>query len=109
MPDYPRELIADLKDGVVVPFVGAGLSAPSGLPTWGQLIEQLFDELQSEAEVTKLRERYRSGALRAHSVSDIYTAFKAKHALLAFVKRKLGRRRAPTSTIGCCMILTLER
>lgn len=95
MPTYPRELAADLKDGVVVPLVGAGLSIPSNLPTWPQLIEQLLDELQSEDEVKRLRERFREGSLGATAVPELYALFKAKHSLLAFIKRKLGKAVVP--------------
>lgn len=37
-------LKADYKKGNVVPFIGAGMSSPFHVPTWGELIEDIADK-----------------------------------------------------------------
>ncbi|MEP6601729.1 MAG: SIR2 family protein [Nitrospirota bacterium] len=41
------------NDGKLIPFVGAGLSKPLGLPSWGDLINQIGEELGYDPEVFK--------------------------------------------------------
>jgi hypothetical protein len=42
--------------GNLTPFVGAGLSAPFGFPTWHSLLEQLSTSLGMEGEIKSLLE-----------------------------------------------------
>jgi hypothetical protein len=45
------QLIDDYKKGKILLFVGAGVSANLGLPTWGKLIEQLAGELGYDPDI----------------------------------------------------------
>ena len=53
----PKELeeLRDLnRNRKLIPFVGAGLSARLGLPTWSSLIDTIAEDLQYDPEVFKL-------------------------------------------------------
>lgn len=45
------QLIDDYKKGKIILFVGAGVSANLGLPTWGKLIDQLANELGYDPDI----------------------------------------------------------
>ena len=48
-------ILRDLrKSGKLIPFVGAGLSVPLGLPTWSKLIDNIARQLGYDPEVFKL-------------------------------------------------------
>lgn len=47
------QLIEDYKRGKIILFVGAGVSANLGLPTWGKLIGQLANELGYDPDIFK--------------------------------------------------------
>jgi hypothetical protein len=47
------QLIDDYKKGKILLFVGAGVSANLGLPTWDKLIEQLARELSYDPDIFK--------------------------------------------------------
>lgn len=42
------------RDGKLVPFVGAGLSIPLGLPSWSKLLDIVAEQLDYDSEVFKL-------------------------------------------------------
>ncbi|HEV2915282.1 MAG TPA: SIR2 family protein [Pyrinomonadaceae bacterium] len=42
------------RDGKLIPFVGAGLSIPLGLPSWSKLLDIIADQLDYDPEVFKL-------------------------------------------------------
>jgi hypothetical protein len=42
------------RDGKLIPFVGAGLSEPLGLPSWSSLLDIIADQLEYDPEVFKL-------------------------------------------------------
>jgi hypothetical protein len=42
------------KDGKLIPFIGAGLSVPLGLPSWSKLVEIIAQQLGYDPEVFKL-------------------------------------------------------
>lgn len=47
--------LRDLRqDGKLIPFVGAGLSIPLGLPSWSRLLDIIADQLEYDPEVFKL-------------------------------------------------------
>lgn len=48
-----KQLIEDYKNGKILLFVGAGVSANLGLPTWSSLINRLAQELGYDPEVFK--------------------------------------------------------
>ena len=49
------DILKDLRqDGRLIPFVGAGLSIPLGLPDWSTLIAFIADQLDYDPEVFKL-------------------------------------------------------
>jgi hypothetical protein len=74
MPQYPSTLVANLRGRSVVPFVGAGLSVPSGLPNWSELLAQLLDEFDDDDQALPVKKMYRSGELTALTVRS-YTTF----------------------------------
>jgi hypothetical protein len=45
----PPQLVRHLRDGRLVLFAGAGLSATAGLPTWGPLLKRLVDTTVAES------------------------------------------------------------
>lgn len=45
------DLVQRVRDGQVVLFVGAGVSATLGLPTWSQLIEQMAEHIDYDPEI----------------------------------------------------------
>ena len=45
LPDPPEELIQSCADGDCVAFVGAGMGAQAGLPTWRPFIQSLLTEV----------------------------------------------------------------
>jgi hypothetical protein len=47
-PDLPEELLARIRGGNCVAFVGAGFSAAAGLPSWPALLQRLAEEVASE-------------------------------------------------------------
>ena len=47
------QLVEDYKKGKILLFVGAGVSANLGLPTWGKLINRLASELGYDPDVFK--------------------------------------------------------
>lgn len=47
------QLIEDYKKGKILLFIGAGVSANLGLPTWSKLIEQLARELGYDPDIFK--------------------------------------------------------
>jgi hypothetical protein len=67
IPVPPPALVNYLREGRCILFVGAGLSAAAGLPTWRALLEQILEELRAEgvdpAEETELRELLGRGKL----------------------------------------------
>jgi len=44
-PDVPESLLQAHEDGNVVFFCGAGISMPAGLPTFGELVNQLYEKV----------------------------------------------------------------
>jgi SIR2-like domain len=48
VPNPPRSLIEHLNAGRCVLFAGSGLSAWAGLPTWGNFLKLMVEELHSE-------------------------------------------------------------
>ena len=44
-PDVPEKLITEHEKGNVIFFCGAGISIPAGLPSFSDLVEQLYREL----------------------------------------------------------------
>ncbi|MGL5867976.1 SIR2 family NAD-dependent protein deacylase [Clostridium chrysemydis] len=49
-----KDLAQNIKNGKVILFVGAGVSASLSLPTWNQLMDHLSKELDIEPEIFKL-------------------------------------------------------
>lgn len=43
VPDLPEQLVTACADGQCVIYVGAGLSAPAGLPKWSELVQRLLE------------------------------------------------------------------
>jgi hypothetical protein len=54
MTGYPAPLLAAAKEQRLLPFIGAGLSASLGLPTWGQLIEMVAEDLDMDPQVAAM-------------------------------------------------------
>lgn len=48
-----EQLVEEYKKGKVILFVGAGVSANLGIPTWAQLIDKISSELDYDADVFK--------------------------------------------------------
>jgi len=49
-----KQLIEEYKKGRVILFVGAGVSANLGIPTWSKLIDKIAEDLDYDSEVFNL-------------------------------------------------------
>lgn len=47
-PPHPVDLLDSIRSGDLVPFIGAGMSIPSGGKSWDQILKLLIDELGTE-------------------------------------------------------------
>ena len=89
LPRYLRELAEDLgeraRHGQLAAFVGAGVSAAAGLPTW----EQLLDELAGR---TGLDDDLRAGLARlpAQDAAALLARELGREQLETFVKERFG-------------------
>lgn len=54
MSIFLEDLRQDYHKGMLVPFIGAGLSAPFGVPTWGDMIRSLTEKYAEEDFVKKI-------------------------------------------------------
>ena len=55
-PDIPEKLLREHEEGNVIFFCGAGISIPVGLPSFRELVKQLYKEIHidlDEAELDK--------------------------------------------------------
>ncbi|MGY1636608.1 SIR2 family protein [Geodermatophilus sp. SYSU D00742] len=92
LPQHLRELAEDLGErarrGQLAAFVGAGVSAAAGLPTW----EQLLDEL---AECSGLTGALREGLTRlpAQDAAALLARELGRERLESFVKERFGPAR----------------
>ena len=50
--DNFNQLVRIIQKGKVVPFIGSGLSAPTGLPTWAKYLLDLASELSIKEEIS---------------------------------------------------------
>src|SRR4030095_12762147 len=67
MLQHPPDFLVDrLRKGECILFVGAGLSAAAGLPTWSKLLE----------DITEWAERERPGAVSADEIQELLAAGK---------------------------------
>ncbi len=48
-----EQLLSSFKQGNVILFVGAGVSTNLGLPSWGELIDKIAQELGYDPEIYK--------------------------------------------------------
>ena len=48
-----QELKESIKNGNTILFIGAGISATLGLPTWSKLINKIAEDLEYDAEIFK--------------------------------------------------------
>lgn len=113
MPRYPNTLVANLREHSVVPFIGAGFSIPSGLPSWSELLVQLLDEFEEDDQAMHIKEKFRSGELTALTIPELYNLLNAKkYPLLLFLKTRLGRNARPNAyhdllcNLGCRTVVT---
>jgi hypothetical protein len=80
-------LLRDIRrDGHVIPFVGAGLSAPLGLPSWDELIDFVARELHYDPQVFKL-----SG--NSYQLAEYYVVQKGS---IGPLRSEMDRRFNPT-------------
>jgi hypothetical protein len=61
VPQPPEFLVQRLRAGKCILFVGSGLSAAAGLPTWSGLLQ----------DITKWAERERPGAVNVQEIEDL--------------------------------------
>jgi len=66
-----------LQAGGIVCFVGAGLSRPSGLPTWPELRQKIMDDYRAEAEIFDEAQKnpILKGCDAADKIDDLWIAF----------------------------------
>lgn len=59
VPTIPVHLIDELQRGNVIAFIGAGFTAPAGLPTWSALLVQVLEGSAGNVSPSKGAEIYR--------------------------------------------------
>jgi isopentenyldiphosphate isomerase len=84
---YPKNLLENLTHNNVVPFIGSGMSRPSGLPLWNDLIQTLIKEIEDEYDVSDLRRLYEQGVIDSIDTPELYSIISTnKFPLLRFIK-----------------------
>lgn len=69
--DRFKELVHRLKQGAVLPFVGAGMSCSSGFRTWGEFLKSLLSDAKGripEIETLLEQDRYEEAAQAVHDI-----------------------------------------
>lgn len=66
LPDPPEELVRACVDGDCVGFIGAGMGAQAGLPTWRPLIQTILSEMNQQgliepSQSASLQEAFNEG------------------------------------------------
>ncbi|HEY0972276.1 MAG TPA: SIR2 family protein [Gemmatimonadales bacterium] len=113
--DLPA-LVSYIRAGRCILFVGAGLSAGAGYPTWTELVRRLVErtsaELRSEAARQELDELMSAGRLR--EVADFCRSVLGEDGLHSMLCAELARRpgiqsathRAVVETPFACIVTT---
>lgn len=74
---YPQKLIEELQLGNVVPFIGSGLSIPSGYPSWDNLIRLIIDDIEEKDSKSLLENLYNSGEINGIDAPELHQILKS--------------------------------
>lgn len=98
-PDsWPPALVNALRVGNVVPFIGAGLSIPSGLPSWQELLAAAIAEAADECALPHLRTLFESGEIASLDAPQLHQALLgSRFRLIDFVLARLSQPAQPNS------------
>ena len=110
---YPRDLLERLQSGSVTPFVGSGLSMPSGVPGWYDLLGGLLDEMEGNGvDVIQFRRKLQEGQLSAIAAPALFQDLSSKYALKQYVQDRLNHPWEPNAyheslvALPCDVIIT---
>ena len=94
-PDIPERLLQAHEDGCVVLFCGAGISYPAGLPTFADLVKQLYTDMTIDPNPEE------AGAIKAGQYDTAVGLLEAKvKGGRQEVRRALSRILTPNSAAG---------
>ena len=95
----PPTLVDNLRNGLCVPWCGAGISIPSGMPSWYQLVNEIIAASRSyglnDSQESELQEMLQGGALE--DVVDFCRDFLGEGEYRNFLQRILEAGRQPSS------------
>ena len=94
----PPTLADNLRNGLCVPWCGAGISIPSGMPSWHQLVDEFIHASRSyglnETQETELREMFQANALE--DIVDFCRDFLGEGEYRNFLQKILEADRQPS-------------
>ena len=94
---WPSSLIEELQTGNVIPFIGAGFSAPSGLPTWHDLLTALMNEV-ADLGLSELRSQFDRGTITSLDAPELHqTLFGTRFPLLDYVVSRFSQPALPNN------------
>ncbi len=106
-PEVPAALLKAHEDGKVVFFCGAGVSYPAGLPTFKNLVDEIYNELsetKTEQECQSYKEKRYDQVLSALEARIVNGRAVVRRALFNILQPDLSK---PNSTLTHESILTL--
>jgi len=93
--NYPQKLLEEIRLGNVIPFIGSGVSIPSGFPSWGKLINEVINLIEDESIKKSLQTKFSDGTLTSLETPEFVKLVEGNFSL----KEHLGRVfRQPAST-----------
>jgi isopentenyldiphosphate isomerase len=89
---YPKDLIRDLSYNNVIPFIGSGISKPSGLPLWEELILEFLEESGEDILTSDIKDLYGRGLISISDAPELVNIIrKNRFPLLRFMKERIGK------------------
>jgi isopentenyldiphosphate isomerase len=94
---WPSALIEDLQTGNVVPFVGAGFSVPSGLPSWPNLLSVIVDKAAAGG-LPELRTLFDNGMITSLDAPELHQIlYGSRFLLMDYVLSRFSQPAQPNS------------
>jgi hypothetical protein len=60
--ELPEDLLLSIRDGNCIAFLGAGFTAPAGLPTWPELLSRLAERVEDTAVREHVQQKVSGGS-----------------------------------------------
>lgn len=91
VPEIPRELVRQIKNGKCILFAGAGTSLDAGLPSWSELLKTMVEKVNEYSSLSNSQRQEINYLLR---IQDFTT-------IAEFCKEKLGKYDFAEIIKGC--------